>query len=100
MARQEIEDGETAANALNGLIRQCLGRDDGWKAFYAEKMGKVTPAGANENLLRLYAAELEAERAYSSGDAGCNRVRSRQAFRFLLVRHTRTSPVDLDELLP
>lgn len=68
MARQEIEDGETAANAFNGLIRQCLGRDDGWKAFYAEQMDKVTPGAANANLLRIYAAELEAEQAYASGD--------------------------------
>ena len=68
MARQEIEDGEKPGNAFNGLVRQCLGRDDGWKAFYAEQMDKVAPTGANANLLRTYAAELEAERAYVLGD--------------------------------
>ena len=64
MARQEIEDGEKPGNAFNGLVRQCMGRDDGWKAFYAEQMDKVASAGANANLLRTYAAELEAEQAW------------------------------------
>ncbi len=68
MARQEVEEGQTPITTLNGLIRQCLGRADDWKAFYAEQMENVKPAGANENLLRTYAAELDAERAYASGD--------------------------------
>jgi replicative superfamily II helicase len=68
MARQEIENGETSSDAFNGLIRQCLRRDDDWKAFYIEQMEKVKPAGANEHLLRTYAAELDAEQAYASGD--------------------------------
>lgn len=68
MARQEIDDGEKPVAALNGLIRQCLGRADDWKAFYMEQMEKVKPAGANEHLLHTYAAELDAEQAYASGD--------------------------------
>ena len=68
MARQEIEAGESAPKAFNGLLRQCLGRDDDWKAFYVDQMGKVKPAGANEHLLRAYAAELAAEQAYINGD--------------------------------
>ncbi len=68
MARQEIEEGEKPVGAFNGLIRQCLSRDEDWKAFYIEQMATVTPVGANERILKIYAAELEAERAYSSGD--------------------------------
>jgi len=68
MARQEIEDGAKPVDAFNGLIRQCLGRDADWKAFYVEQMGKVKPSGANEQILRLYATELSAEKAYNSGD--------------------------------
>jgi replicative superfamily II helicase len=68
MARQEIDEGETPTNAFAGLVKQCLGRDDGWKAFYAKQMEKVKPAGANERILRIYAAELEAEQAYCHGD--------------------------------
>jgi replicative superfamily II helicase len=68
MARQEIENGEKPINALNSLMRQCLSRDADWKAFYVERMGKVRPKGANEQVLRLYAAELEAEESFRSGD--------------------------------
>ena len=68
MARQEIEDGAKPADAFNGLIRQCLGRDADWKAFYVEQMGTVRPSGANEQVLRLYATELAAEEAHKAGD--------------------------------
>lgn len=68
MAQQEIEEGQEPSAAFNGLIRQCLTRDEDWKAFYIEQMAKVKPAGANERILRAYAAELEAEQAYSTGD--------------------------------
>lgn len=68
LARQEIEDGETPTNALNALLRQCLGRDANWKAYYVEQMGKVGPKGANEQVLRLFVAELAAEDAFRGGD--------------------------------
>jgi replicative superfamily II helicase len=68
MARQEIEDGTKPTDAFNGLLRQCLGRDADWKAFYVEQMDMVKPSGANEQVLRLYATELAAETAYNAGD--------------------------------
>lgn len=68
MAKQEIEEGKKPAEAFNGLLRQCLGRDADWKAFYVEQMDKVTPSGANADILRLYAAELAAEQAFNAGD--------------------------------
>jgi replicative superfamily II helicase len=68
MARQEIEDGEKPSDAFNKLMRQCLGRDADWKAFYVEQMDKIKPRGANEKVLQLYAGELAAETAYESGD--------------------------------
>jgi replicative superfamily II helicase len=70
MAQKEIEDGAAAAETFAGLIKQCLGRDEGWKAFYAEKMDKVVPSGANEGLLKIFEVELEAERAFTNGDYG------------------------------
>jgi hypothetical protein len=68
MARQEIEEGKTAPDAFNGLIKQCLGRDADWKAYYAKEMEKVKPSGANERILRIYAAELAAGQANGHGD--------------------------------
>ncbi len=70
IAEQEIEEGETPSDAFNSLVRQCLERDEDWKAFYTEQMAEVRPTGANESLLRSYAAELKAEQAYSNGDYG------------------------------
>ena len=68
MAQQEIDDGEKPVTAFNGLVRQCLNRDEDWKAFYAEQMEDVKPAGANEHILHAYADELSAEKAYNTGD--------------------------------
>lgn len=68
MAKQDIENGENPADAFNGLVRQCLQRDEDWKAFYVEQMAKVKPSGANERVLRIYASELAAEQAYRDGD--------------------------------
>lgn len=68
MAQQEIADGESPTTAFNGLVRQCVKRDEGWKAYYAEKMANVKPTGANEHVLRAYSVELDAELAFMSGD--------------------------------
>ena len=68
MAKQEIKEGQEPKPALNRLIRQCLNRDADWKAFYVEQMDQVVPSGANEAVLRAYAAELKAEQAYAAGD--------------------------------
>jgi len=67
-AKEDIATGVDADTAFSGLIRQCLGRDEGWKAFYAEHMEKVEPRGANKRLLDIYAAELEAEELFMAGD--------------------------------
>ena len=69
MARQEIEeDSKDPKSAMKDLMVQCLRRDPGWKEFYAYKMDDVVPSGANEAILRTYAAELAAEKAYAAGD--------------------------------
>lgn len=49
-------------------MRQALARDADWKAFYVEQMTKVKPKGPNKQVLRLYAAELEAEKLHMQGD--------------------------------
>ena len=68
MAKQDISDGETPLEAFNGLIKQCLTRDDDWKAYYVEQMSGVVPTGANKAILDIYAAELKAEKAYMGDD--------------------------------
>lgn len=67
-AKEEINSGKDVDEAFYGLIRQCVARDEGWKAFYAEHMETVVPKGANKTLLDIYAAELEAEQRLMAGD--------------------------------
>lgn len=68
MATQDIEGGKEPKDAFIDLIKQSIGRDADWKAFYAEQMDEVSPKGANEAILKLYAGELKAELSYMSGD--------------------------------
>jgi len=67
-ARDEIAGGVNPSDAFHNLIRQCLSRDEGWKAFYVENMEGIHGKGANKLLLDIYAAELEAESALMRGD--------------------------------
>lgn len=68
MAKQDIENEESPVDAFNSLVRQCLQRNEDWKAFYVEQMEQVKPSGANERVLRIYSSELAAEQAYRDGD--------------------------------
>jgi len=68
MAQQEIAGGANPVSAFSGLVRQCVLRDAGWKAFYAERMEVVEHRGANRKLLDLYGKELGAELKYQAGD--------------------------------
>lgn len=68
MATEEIKEGKEAFPALSGLINQCLGRDAGWKAFYAEQMAEVQPSLVSDRTLKAYVAELTAERAFVNGN--------------------------------
>lgn len=67
-AGEEIKEGKQPIIALQGLINQCLGRDEGWKAFYNEQMAEVKPSLPNERILKSYVAELDAESTFAKGD--------------------------------
>ena len=70
LAREEVVEGNLEpSKAFVELIKQCLTRDDGWKAYYTEQMVSITPRGPNEALLDLYARELQAESKFFLGDA-------------------------------
>lgn len=68
MAKQDIEDGLEPWKAFVDLASQCLKRDEDWKAFYAEKMEKVSATGSDKTALKLYKSELDAEQAHMRGD--------------------------------
>ena len=68
MVKQDIEAGEDPFAGLKGLLSQCLRRDADWKVFYVEQMNEITLASPDNAVLRVYGAELEAERAFHAGD--------------------------------
>lgn len=67
LAREEIANGAAASAALAGLVRQCLGREDGWKEFYIERMSSMTSPPADTRALTLFAAERTAEVQFQQG---------------------------------
>ena len=67
MAAEEIEKGQRPMDALIGLVNQCLKRDPGWKAFYAENMDNVVPNAPPGEILDIFELELEAEEKFQSG---------------------------------
>jgi replicative superfamily II helicase len=69
-AKEEIEAGKDSMVAFNGLVRQCLQRDAGWKDWYVEQMDAMEPRGQStrDDLLRIFQAEVSAERAFQDGN--------------------------------
>ncbi len=68
MAQSDLVGGSTPIEVLKSLIKQCTGRDQAWKEFYADQMNQVKPKAPDDKVLKIYAAELEAERKYMTGD--------------------------------
>ncbi len=66
-------DEDARAHGVAGIeivvncVKQLLQRDEGWKDFYADRMDAVTQDKPNEAMLKLYAAELEAEAKAEEG---------------------------------
>lgn len=67
---QDMAEDADPKVTLLGVASQCLKRDEGWKAFYAEKMEEVEPRAPDGNVLKLFEAERAAEIAYQCGDYG------------------------------
>lgn len=68
MAAEEAEEGVPPERVLGSLVRQCLGRDEGWKAFYAEQMEDIIQEETDRTVLDVFEKELNAERLYQRGD--------------------------------
>ena len=75
--RKQIAIGEELAEKLKKegtdllvvqrLIQQCLDRDEGWKAFYRDRMSKVAPEAPSEEFARRAEAERRVEVAFQGG---------------------------------
>jgi replicative superfamily II helicase len=67
LAKEEIEKDGNPAKAFTGLIQQCVGREEGWKEFYSERMSKMSPPARDSRALELFAAEHTAEVHFQQG---------------------------------
>jgi replicative superfamily II helicase len=66
-AKNEVGEGIDPTSVLNTLINQCLGRDEGWKAYYQQEMEKISVVASEPKMLDIFAAELKAELQYREG---------------------------------
>jgi hypothetical protein len=54
--------------AMQGLIDQCIKRDEGWKQYYVEKMNELVSGPPKVKGLEIFEKELEAESRFQSKD--------------------------------
>ncbi len=68
--KEEIDAGTDAMIAFNGLVKQCLHRDGGWKEWYSAQMNDMKSRGQpmREDLLRVFEAEVNAEKQFQGGN--------------------------------
>ncbi|MBU2937008.1 MULTISPECIES: DEAD/DEAH box helicase family protein [Pacificibacter] len=69
-AKDDISQGDAPNEALNGLINQCLIRNDGWKAYYIDNMKNISTKSADLNTLKRFEVELQAEQLAMLGRGG------------------------------
>lgn len=70
MMKEDAEDRPSVA--ILDMIRKCLSRDAGWKAYYNEKVRDAVASAAppaSESVIRLAAAERQAATQAQSGDS-------------------------------
>lgn len=82
--------GATGIDIVANCVKQLLQRDEGWKEFYADRMGNVTQDKPNEAMLKLYSAELEAETKAEEG----RHVEARDTLQAVLDKSPNMSPED------
>jgi len=63
-AKDEIKKGKSPIEALKQLLVQILGRDDGWKEYYTEKMDEAVNVKYESVVLDIVNAEKQADQKY------------------------------------
>jgi replicative superfamily II helicase len=68
MAKEEVGEGVDPLAVFERLVNQLIGRDEGWKAYYAQEMEAISVKAAEPKLLAVFSAELAAEQKYREGE--------------------------------
>lgn len=76
LAKEDIEESENSFNVLASLLKQSLGRDEGWKEFYKEEMDKIDVTESIANIYNILNLEKEADDASLVEDfeAACSKI--------------------------
>jgi replicative superfamily II helicase len=60
-AKEETKEGENLISVIYSVINQSVGRDDGWKEYYKEKMDTISKDVVDRTFLKIYDLEKQAE---------------------------------------
>lgn len=65
MAQEETSENENPMQQTHMLIKQMLGRDDGWKEYYVSEMNSINEASTEDTLYEVLVDEARIEKLYS-----------------------------------
>lgn len=68
MAKEDLQDDHEPIKTVISLIKQSLGRDDGWKEYYVSEMNNVTIPPESSTIYEKLLAERNIEQMYLLGE--------------------------------
>ncbi len=68
ITKEESNPNANSISVINGLIKQCLKRDEGWKLFYNDKMNNSLITERERRVLNVLELEKKAEEKHLSGE--------------------------------
>ena len=87
LAIAEMKDGDAdgdPVDVLRSLVRQLIGRDEGWKQYHAEQMDSLGAPEETRSMLAVVSLEAEAERHARRG----RRAEAKASFQKIVDEHT------------
>jgi hypothetical protein len=68
MSEEEIGDDTSPVQAVISLIKQSLGRDEGWKGYYTAEMNSLSPDNTSSTIYEKLQTECAIEQMYCNGE--------------------------------
>ncbi|WP_228458781.1 hypothetical protein [Chryseobacterium bernardetii] len=99
MAIEDIADKTKPIDALKGLMKQSLLRDEGWKEFYVEEMNSIAKPIENSSIYEMLVLERDAYLAGYIGnyEKACEKIQKLlMIFVGMRVRKVGISKLKLD----
>lgn len=68
MAKEDVREDGKSMDPIISLIKQIIGRDEGWKGYYTDEMNHITEVKSDNKIYERYKAESELEKLFSLGE--------------------------------